>query len=254
LGFSSNGTCHPLHTHAVRRGVLWHHVVVHAPQQIAWAVWVQAPQRHRWDPCGCTHGSHGARTYHLSMQHACASAEGPRTTSGAVQSNRMNGASATPLGPVWVYARYPTTMHRSSIDAACVYECGGPTHDERRRAIESYEWCLWGLCGCTHATQRPCICHLSMQHACTSAEGPRTTSGAVQSNRTNGASATLKVAPISRARSLHGTASTCGYRVDSSACVRLCWRVWVSQREETRLHALCLGFGFRHSTAGWGRS
>ena len=44
--------------------------------------------------------------YHLSMQHACTSAEGPRTTSGAVQANRTNGASATPLGPVWVHARY----------------------------------------------------------------------------------------------------------------------------------------------------
>jgi hypothetical protein len=98
LGFSYNGTCHSLHTHAVRRGVLWHHVVVHAPQQIAWAVWVQAPQRHRWDPCGCTHGSHGARTYHLSMQHACTSAEGPRTTDGAVQSNRTNDASVDAMG------------------------------------------------------------------------------------------------------------------------------------------------------------
>jgi hypothetical protein len=67
------------------------------------------------------------------MQHACTSAEGPRTTSGAGQSNRKNGASATPLGPVWVYARYPPTKYMSSDDAACVYECGGPTHNERRR-------------------------------------------------------------------------------------------------------------------------
>jgi hypothetical protein len=67
------------------------------------------------------------------MQHACTSAEGSRTTSGAVQSNRTNSASATPLGPVLVYARYPTTKYMSSVDAACLYECGGPTHDERRR-------------------------------------------------------------------------------------------------------------------------
>jgi hypothetical protein len=94
----STAHVHPLHTHAVRREVLWH--------------------------------------------HACASAEGPRTTSGAVHANRTNGASATPLGPVWVYARYPTTMHMSSVDAACVCKCGGPTHDERRRAIESHKWRL----------------------------------------------------------------------------------------------------------------
>jgi hypothetical protein len=42
-------------------------------------VGVKAPQRHRWGPCGCTHGTHGARINHLSMQHACTSAEGPRT-------------------------------------------------------------------------------------------------------------------------------------------------------------------------------
>jgi hypothetical protein len=45
--------------------------------------------------------------------------------------------------PVWVHARYPRGMYTPSVDAACVYECGGPT-----------------------------------------------TSGAVQANRTNGASAT----------------------------------------------------------------
>jgi hypothetical protein len=55
---------------------------------------------------GC--GAHQTRTnqrsfiYHLSTQHACTSAEGPRTTSGAVQSNRTNGASATPLACVGV--------------------------------------------------------------------------------------------------------------------------------------------------------
>jgi hypothetical protein len=32
----------------------------------------------------------------------------------------------------------------SSVDAACVHECGGPTHDERRRAIKSHEWRLSG--------------------------------------------------------------------------------------------------------------
>ena len=65
------------------------------------------------------------------MQHACTSAEGPRTTSGAVQANRTNGATATLLGPVWVHARYPLSLYIPSVDAACVYECGGPTHDER---------------------------------------------------------------------------------------------------------------------------
>jgi hypothetical protein len=59
-----------------------------------------------------------------------------------VQSNRTDGASATPLGPVWVYARYPTTKCMSSVDAACECECGEPTHDERRRAIESHGWRL----------------------------------------------------------------------------------------------------------------
>jgi hypothetical protein len=124
------------------------------------------------------------------MQHACTSAEGPRTTNGAVQSNRTNGHSdaagarvgvcalptepvhticrcsmrvrvrraqarravvlqsnrtngalATPLGPVWVYARYPLSLYIPSVDAACVYECGGTSHDEQRRAIKSHEWC-----------------------------------------------------------------------------------------------------------------
>ena len=50
-----------------------------------------------------------SRTCHLSMQHACTSAEGPRTTSGAMQSNRKNAASATSLGTAWVHAHYPTT-------------------------------------------------------------------------------------------------------------------------------------------------
>jgi hypothetical protein len=45
------------------------------------------------------------------MQHACTSAEGARTTSGVVQSNRTNGATATPLGPVWVHARYPLRLY-----------------------------------------------------------------------------------------------------------------------------------------------
>jgi hypothetical protein len=46
------------------------------------------------------------------------------------------------LGPVWVYTRYPTTKHMLYVDAPCVHECGGPTHDERRRAIKSHEWRL----------------------------------------------------------------------------------------------------------------
>ena len=32
-------------------------------------------------------------------------------------------------------------LYIPSVDAACVYECGGPTHDERRRASKSHEWC-----------------------------------------------------------------------------------------------------------------
>jgi hypothetical protein len=51
----------------------------------------------------------------------------------------MNGATATPLGPMWVHARYPLSLYIPSVDEACVYECGGPTHDERRRAIKSHE-------------------------------------------------------------------------------------------------------------------
>jgi hypothetical protein len=109
--------------------------------------------RRRWGLCGCTHATQRPSTCHLSMQHACTSAEGPRTMSGAVQLNRTNGASTTPLGPVWVYARYPTTRYLPSVDAACLYECGGPTHDERRRAIESHEWCLRACVGaCTLST------------------------------------------------------------------------------------------------------
>jgi hypothetical protein len=92
-----------------------------------------APQRRRWGLCGCTHATQRPCICHLSMQHACVSAEGPRTTNGAVQSNRTYGASATPLGPVWAYARYPTTMHMSFVDAACVCECGGPTHGRWKR-------------------------------------------------------------------------------------------------------------------------
>jgi hypothetical protein len=202
-----------------------------------------APQRRRWGLCGCTHATQRPSTCHLCTQHACESAKAPRITSGAGQSNRTNGTSATPLGPVWVYARYPTTKYMSSVDAACVHDCGGPTHNERRRAIKSHEWrfsdaagaCVgvrtlpndqvhvicrcsmrvrvrraharraapgnqiarmapqrrrWGLCGCTHATQRPSTCHLSTQHVCTGAKAPRITSGAGQSNRTNGTSAT----------------------------------------------------------------
>ena len=64
-----------------------------------------------------------------------------------MQSNHTNGATATPLGPVWVHARYPLSLYIPSVDAACVYECGGPTHDERRRAIKSHEWCLSDAAG-----------------------------------------------------------------------------------------------------------
>jgi hypothetical protein len=77
----------------------------------------------------------------MPLAHAClpwlTSAESPCTTSDPMQSNRTNAASATPLEPVWVYARYLTTVYMLSVDAACVYECGGPTHDERRHAIKS---------------------------------------------------------------------------------------------------------------------
>jgi hypothetical protein len=57
------------------------------------------------------------------------------------------GGRRPPLGPVWVYARYPTTKYMSSVDAACGYDCGGPTHDERRRAIKSHEWRLSDAAG-----------------------------------------------------------------------------------------------------------
>jgi hypothetical protein len=42
----------------------------------------------------------------------------------------------SPVSTLW------KTKYMSSVDAACVYECGGPTHDERRRAIKSLEWRL----------------------------------------------------------------------------------------------------------------
>ena len=115
-------------------------------------------------------------------QHACASAEGPRTTSGAVQSNRTNGASAAPLGPVWVYPRYGRTKYMSSVDAPCVHECGGPTHDERRRASKSHEWCLSDAAGArvgacalptevgARATERRCA-KLQGRRACAARRG-----------------------------------------------------------------------------------
>jgi hypothetical protein len=126
-----------------------------------------APQRRRFGLCGCTHAAQRPCICRLSMRSMRVQVRRAhaRRASGAVQSNRTNGASATPLGPVWVSPRYPTTEYMSSVDAACVYKCEGPTHDERRRAIKSHEWPQrrrWGLCGCLHATQRPCICRLSI--------------------------------------------------------------------------------------------
>jgi hypothetical protein len=38
-----------------------------------------------------------------------------RRTAPCKKENRTNGASATPLGPVWVHARYPRTMHKPSV-------------------------------------------------------------------------------------------------------------------------------------------
>ena len=70
-----------------------------------------------------------------------------------MQSNRKNGASAMLLGPVWVYTRYPTTKHMLYVDAPCVHECGGPTHDERRRAIKSHEWRLSDATTCRACVQ-----------------------------------------------------------------------------------------------------
>ena len=80
---------------------------------------------------------------------------------------------------MWVYTRYPLSLYMSSVDAPCVYGCGGPTHDERRRASKSHEWrlsdaagaCVWvharypttvhmchrhcGACECTQLTAQP---------------------------------------------------------------------------------------------------
>jgi hypothetical protein len=97
------------------------------------------PQRRHLSLCGSTHATEGPSTCRLSMQHACTSAEGPRTTSGAEQANRTNGATATPLELVWVYPRYPLSPYIPPVYAACVYECGAPTHDERRRASKSHQ-------------------------------------------------------------------------------------------------------------------
>jgi hypothetical protein len=155
-----------------------------------------APQRCRWGLCGCTHATQRPNIRRLSMQHACTSVEGPRTTSGAVQSKshewRLSdaagacvGARTLPNDQIYVVCRcsmrvrvrraharraapcnqiarmapqrrrwgpcgctgYPTTKYMSSVDAACVYECGWPTHDERRRAIKSHEWRLSDAAG-----------------------------------------------------------------------------------------------------------
>jgi hypothetical protein len=47
----------------------------------------------------------------------------------------------------------------SSVDAACVYVCRGPTHDERRRAIKSHEWRLSDAAGaCVGACALPTGC------------------------------------------------------------------------------------------------
>jgi hypothetical protein len=155
------------------------------------------PQRRRWGLCGCTHATQRPSRCPLSMQHACTSLEGPRTTSGAVRAVKSHECRLSdrrrwgPCGCTHATQR-PSTCHLSMRSkrvrvrraharraAPCNQIARMPP--QRRR---------WGPCGCTHATQRPSTCRLSMQHACTSAEGPRTTSGTVQSNRTNAASAT----------------------------------------------------------------
>jgi hypothetical protein len=77
--------------------------------------------------------------------------------------------SATPMGPVWVHARYSWSMYIPSVDAACVCECGGPTHDERRRAVKSHVWCLSDAAGaCVGVRTLPndhayVICRCSMR-------------------------------------------------------------------------------------------
>jgi hypothetical protein len=63
--------------------------------------------------------------------------------------------SATPMGPVWVHARYSWSTYKPSVDATCVYECGGPTHTRLAAPCLTSRLLhrrLWGLCGCTLAT------------------------------------------------------------------------------------------------------
>jgi hypothetical protein len=51
------------------------------------------------------------------------------------------GVVLSDAGPVWVYERYTQrsrTCHLS-MQHACTSAAGGPTHDERRRAIKSHE-------------------------------------------------------------------------------------------------------------------
>lgn len=54
---------------------------------------------------------------------------------GAMQSSACNTTNMdfsfrfNELGPVRVYPRYGRTRYMSSVDAACVYEFGGPTHE-----------------------------------------------------------------------------------------------------------------------------
>jgi hypothetical protein len=73
-----------------------------------------APQRRRWGTCGCTHATQRPSTYHLSMHRACTSAEGPRTTSGAVQANR-NVPPQRCTAPMASALRGPTAAKRRRL-------------------------------------------------------------------------------------------------------------------------------------------
>jgi hypothetical protein len=108
--------------------------------------------------------------------------------------NRTNGASSTPLGPVWEYPRYPLSPYIQPVDAACVHECEGPTHDGRRRASKSHEWCLSDATrACVGVPTLPTepvytTCRCSMRVRVRRAHARR--ASPCKQNRTNGATAT----------------------------------------------------------------
>ena len=145
--------------------VVWEHLPSHAT-----GLAVSHPANTRHTPL------EGAKHSMSAKGHYMPSAEVPRTTSGAVQSNHTNGASATPLGPVWVHARYPLRwgLEPLSDGARNCRAVGLAPHD-----VERLWWRAGGLrrrrgshCGqvCTtrhHLTSASYIIHTERECSCT---------------------------------------------------------------------------------------